>query len=248
MTERPATPFFGANWKMHKGPEAARRFGREFRELHAPDPGRTLVFFPPSISLPEFRRAIDGRDDLGLGVQDVHQEEEGAHTGAISAPMAAEAGARWGLAGHSERRREFGDPDERVARKVLRLLESGLRPVLCVGETLAEREEGRLGDVLERQLTAVLGALPAAARADLVYAYEPGRSASPEDAAGAHARAREVVAEATDADVAEAAVVLYGGSVKPHNASEILGAEGVDGALVGSASLDPESFAAICRS
>ena len=254
MTDRPATPFLGANWKMHKGPEEARRFGDTFRELHDPDPGRTVVFFPPSVSLPALREALGGRDDLEIGVQDVHEEREGAHTGAISAPMAAEAGAVWGLAGHSERRREFGDPDERIARKAARLLESGIRPMLCVGETLEEREEGRLGDVLSRQLSTVLESLPRASRAELVYAYEPvwaigtGRSARPEDAAEAHARVREVIAGATDAATAEGAVILYGGSVKPHNAGELLGADGVDGALVGSASLDPESFAAICRS
>ena len=254
MTDRPATPFLGANWKMHKGPEEARRFGEAFRELYARSPDRTVVFFPPSISLPALRDALGDRDDLGIGVQDVHEEVEGAHTGAISARMAAEAGAGWGLAGHSERRREFGDPDERIADKVARLLEAGIRPMLCVGETLEERESGRLGEVLSRQISAVLEALPPASRAELVYAYEPvwaigtGESARPEDAAEAHARVREVVAGAADAATAEAAVILYGGSVKPHNAGELLGAEGVDGALVGSASLDPESFAAICRS
>lgn len=252
MSERPETPFLGANWKMHKVPEEASAFGRTFRELHPPAADRTVVFFPPSISLPAFREAVQGRPDLEVGVQDVHQEEEGAHTGAISAAMAAAAGAAWGLAGHSERRREFGDPDERVARKVVRLFEAGLRPILCVGETLEERERGELGAVLERQVSAVLGPLSGPRRASLVYAYEPvwaigtGRSARPEDASEAHARIREVVASATDAATAEAAVILYGGSVKPHNASELLSAGGVDGALVGSASLDPESFAAIC--
>lgn len=252
MTERAATPFFGANWKMHKGPGEARDFARSFRELREPDPDRTVVFFPPSISLPAFREATQGRPDLEVGVQDVHQEEEGAHTGSISAAMAAEAGAAWGLAGHSERRREFGDPDELVARKVVRLLEAGIRPVLCVGETLEERDRGELGAVLERQVSVVLDPLPEARRRRLVYAYEPvwaigtGRSARPEDAAEAHACIREVIASATGLATADRSVILYGGSVKPDNAAELLAADGVNGALVGSASLDPESFAAIC--
>ncbi len=252
MSDRPATPFFGANWKMHKGPGEARRFAEAFARLYAARDDRTVVFFPPSVSLPAFREAVADRPDLGVGVQDVHQEVEGAHTGAVSADMVADAGARWGLAGHSERRREFGDSDERIARKTLRLLEAGLRPVLCVGETLEEREAGRLEEVLQRQVGSVLGALPAEDRRGLVYAYEPvwaigtGRSARPEDAAEAHATIRTAVAEAAGRDAAREAVVLYGGSVKPHNAAELLGADGVDGALVGSASLDPEAFAAIC--
>lgn len=252
MSDRPATPFFGANWKMHKGPTAARRFAESFTGLHGPREDRTVVFFPPSISLAAFREGVEGRTDLGLGVQDVHQEAEGAHTGAISARMAADAGARWALAGHSERRREFGDSDERVALKTLRLMDEGLRPILCVGETLEEREEGRLEEVLQRQVRAVLEALPAGERGTLVYAYEPvwaigtGRSARPEDASEAHGRIRDVVAGAAGATVAADAVILYGGSVKPDNAGELMAAEGVDGALVGSASLDPEAFAVIC--
>lgn len=252
MTEA-RRPYFGANWKMHKGPTGARDFVRRFRELHDPRPDASVVFFPPSISVPAFRDAADGRPDLELGVQDVHQETEGAHTSAISAPMAADAGAEWGLAGHSERRREFGDPDDRVARKTARLVEAGLEPVLCVGETLEEREAGRLEEVLRRQVSAVLEALSDDDRRRLTYAYEPvwaigtGRTAEPEDAAEAHGVVRAAVARHAGSEAAERAVVVYGGSVKPHNVDELLAAEGVDGALVGSASLDPEDFAAICR-
>lgn len=246
-------PYFGANWKMHKGPGDTRAFVEAFREEYRPREDRTVVFFPPSVSLPAFLQASRGRPDLVPGVQDVHQEREGAHTGAISAAMAADAGAVWGLAGHSERRREFGDPDDRVARKTLRLLESEIRPVLCVGETLEEREAGRLDEVLRRQVSAVLEALDEPARRRLVYAYEPvwaigtGRTAAPEDAEAAHRVVREALAEQADAGVAREAIVIYGGSVKPHNAEELLAAPGVDGALVGSASLDPGSFADICR-
>ncbi len=245
-------PCFGANWKMHKGPSATRDFVRRFREVHEPRPEASVVFFPPSVSLVPFRDAADGRPDLELGVQDVHQEEDGAHTGAVSARMAADAGAGWGLAGHSERRREFGDPDERIARKTARLLEADLLPVLCVGETLEQREEGRLEAVLRRQVSTVLASLAEEDRTRLVYAYEPvwaigtGRTADPADAAEAHAAVRASVEEHAGAGAAREAVVIYGGSVKPHNVEELLAADGVDGALVGSASLTPEDFAAIC--
>lgn len=251
MTEA-SKPFFGANWKMHKGPSETRRFVERFREIHDLRPDASVVFFPPSVSLPAFRDAADGRPDLEPGVQDVHQETSGAHTGAVSAPMAADAGAGWGLVGHSERRREFGDTDELVARKTEKLMEAGLRPILCVGETLEEREEGRLEAVLDRQVSAVLSELPERRRRSLVFAYEPvwaigtGRSASPDDAAGAHAVVRKAVADATDPGFGDSAVVIYGGSVKPHNVEELLAADAVDGALVGSASLEPDDFAAIC--
>ncbi len=176
-----------------------------------------------------------------------------AHTGAISASMAADAGARWGLAGHSERRREFGDGDDLVATKVVRLFEAGLRPVLCVGETLEEREAGRLEEVLARQLGAVLDEVEPSRRADLVYAYEPvwaigtGRTAQPEDASEAHALLRRHLARLTDEEAAAEAVILYGGSVKPRNVEGLLAAEGVDGALVGGASLEAAAFSEICR-
>ncbi|MFB6240395.1 MAG: triose-phosphate isomerase [Gemmatimonadota bacterium] len=240
------TPVYAANWKMHKGPSATRTFVRSFRD-------RYVVFFPPSISVPAFREDAEGRPDIGLGVQDVHHEREGAHTSAISAPMASDAGAGWGLAGHSERRREFGDSDETVAAKLARLAEEGIRPVLCVGETLEEREAGRLREVLSRQVRRGLAEVDDATRREVVFAYEPvwaigtGETAAPEDAGEAHGIVREAVRESTDPATAERAVILYGGSVKPHNARELLGTPGLDGVLVGSASLEPESFAEICR-
>ncbi len=245
-------PFFAANWKMHKGPGETRAFVERFCQLHRARPGATVVFFPPAISIPAFREATQGRDDLGVGIQDVHQEREGAHTGAISARMAATAGTTWGLAGHSERRREFGDDDERVGRKLRRLLEAGLRPVLCVGETLEEREEGRLYEVLSRQLGTALRELDPEERRAVSYAYEPvwaigtGRTARPEDAAEAHGILRKRIAHLTGEEASREVPILYGGSVKPSNIEELLAAEGVDGVLVGGASLDPQSFAAIC--
>ena len=245
------SPVFAANWKMSHGPAETAAFVARFRQRHTPRDDASVVVFPPAISLAAFAEASAGRPDLRFGVQDVHTEVAGAHTGAISAAMVPATGATWGLAGHSERRREFGDTDAMVARKLRRLLEAGLRPVLCVGETLEEREAGRLEPVLETQIQAALSGLDAAGRARLVYAYEPvwaigtGRTASPADAAEAHAlvRARLYGFEGCDPDRAR---ILYGGSVKATNIAQLLAAPGVDGVLVGGASLDPDSWAAIC--
>lgn len=244
-------PLFAANWKMHKGPRATTEFVGRFAAAHEPRADATVVFFPPAVSLSAFGVAAAGRPDLEYGIQDVHPESEGAHTGAVSAGMAAEAGAGWGLAGHSERRREFGDTDGVVARKLERLLEAALQPVLCVGETLEERESGRLEEVLSRQLGAAHERLADGARG-LVYAYEPvwaigtGRTASPEDASEAHEIVRDRIGAATDPETARGSLILYGGSAKPDNIEALLAAPGVDGVLVGGASLDPESFARIC--
>jgi triosephosphate isomerase len=248
----PATPLFAANWKMHLGPRDAERFAARFAGRYAPRSDRRVVFFPPAISLPAFVAAVAGRPDLQAGVQDVHEEVEGAHTGAISAPMAAQAGARWALAGHSERRREFGDDDDTVAAKTRRVLEAGLAPIVCIGETLDEREAGRLEEVLERQIRTVLAGLDAEDAERLSWAYEPvwaigtGRTASPADAEEAHGIVRTAIAAGAGSGVAGRAAILYGGSVKPANIEELMGAPGVDGVLVGGASLEPESFAEIC--
>lgn len=245
-----ARPLFAANWKMFKGPRETEAFVEEFASLYAARTDRRVAFFPPAISLEAFVRSSAGRPDLEAGIQDVHQDVEGAHTGAVSAVMAAEAGAGWALAGHSERRREFGDDDALVAAKTARILEAGLRPVVCIGETLEEREAGELRLVLDRQVREVLSTVPGTA---LTWAYEPvwaigtGRTASPADAEHAHEIVRGAIAEHGDAQLARSAHILYGGSVKPGNIAELMAAPGVDGVLVGGASLDPESFRAICE-
>lgn len=251
VSEMPS-PLFAANWKMHLGPSECSAFVARFAGLYGPRDDRRVVFFPPAVSIVTFVASATGREDLEVGVQDVHPEAEGAHTGAVSAPMAADAGARWGLAGHSERRREFGDSDELVGEKLARLLDSGIKPILCLGETLQEREEDRLYEVLSRQIGAALRELDASRRQALTYAYEPvwaigtGHTATPTDATEAHDILRKRIAHLTDEETAERATILYGGSVKPDNIDELLASDGVDGVLVGGASLDPESFAAIC--
>ena len=245
-------PLFAANWKMFKDPAETRQFLASFSEQYAPRADRRVVFFPPSISLPAFVEAAAGRPDLEIGAQDVHEEDSGAHTGSISARMVAGAGAGWSLAGHSERRREFGDDDALVAAKVRRIIAAGLKPIACVGETLEERESGRLGEILSRQTRAVLSAVDSERWSRLLWAYEPvwaigtGRTASPSDAAEAHGLLRAEIAGVCGDETGGRATILYGGSVKPGNIEELLAASGVDGVLVGGASLDPDSFAAIC--
>jgi triosephosphate isomerase len=244
-----AKPLFAANWKMFKGPRDTEEFVGRFAELYSANSDRRVAFFPPAISLEAFVQAAGQRPDLECGIQDVHEEVDGAHTGAVSASMAAQAGLTWALAGHSERRREFGDDDALVAAKVVRILDAGLNPIVCIGETLEEREAGMLSEVLERQIRAVLAAVDGE---HLTWAYEPvwaigtGLTASPEDAGDAHDIVREAIRGGGGGEVADLAVILYGGSVKPGNIEQLMAVPGVDGVLVGGASLDPEAFASIC--
>jgi triosephosphate isomerase (TIM) len=245
-------PVLAGNWKMHKGPKEAAAFLEAFAEQYQPREDRTVIFFPPAISLPAAAAALGDRRDILLGVQNAHWEAAGALTGEISTGMAADAGAAFVLAGHSERRHTFGETDEEVGRKAAAALGSGLVPVACVGEKLDERQAGRLEEVLLRQLDAILDAVPAEGSTRLVLAYEPvwaigtGVNATPQDAADAHAVIRRRLAQEYGDAAAASIPILYGGSVKPANAGELLAAEGVDGLLVGGASLDPEGFAAIC--
>ncbi|HEX2090964.1 MAG TPA: triose-phosphate isomerase [Longimicrobiaceae bacterium] len=245
-------PVLAGNWKMHKGPTETRAFFSAFLAQHPVRDDRTVIFFPPAISLQAAREAVRERPDIRLGVQDIYWERQGAFTGQISAPMAADAGAAFVLVGHSERRHVFGETSEQTARKVRAALDAGLTAVLCVGEILGERRSGRAEAVVREQLGAVLPTLDAGDAARLVIAYEPvwaigtGETATPWDAAAMHAEVRSRLGEAFGAERAEGVVILYGGSVKPDNAGELLAASDVDGVLVGGASLDPSGFAAIC--
>lgn len=240
-----------ANWKMHHGPGAVRDFFRRFSARSAPESVRVLVF-PANVSLSD--AAAAARPPVELGVQNVHWEKEGALTGETSAEMAKEAGAALALVGHSERRHLFGETDADTGRKAAAAARAGLAPVVCVGELLEERRAGRLRHVLARQLEAVAGPLAGAAgTTGFMVAYEPvwaigtGETATPRDAAEAH----EIVREALDGAVVPGGAanvpVLYGGSVNPGNARTLMSAPGVDGVLVGGASLAPESLAAIAE-
>jgi triosephosphate isomerase len=242
-------PVLAGNWKMNRGPREAMSFFDTFLARYRPHDDRTVLFFPPAISFAAAARATVDRPDIALGVQNVHWEQSGAFTGEIAAAMAAEAGARYVLAGHSERRHIFGETDEQVGRKAAAALAAGLIPLVCVGETLEQRRAGQLGEILLRQLAAATGPLSDDAAAMLVIAYEPvwaigtGVNATPADAADAHRIIRERLAQRFGQSAADAVPILYGGSVKPDNAAELLAAEGVDGLLVGGASLDPDGFA-----
>jgi triosephosphate isomerase (TIM) len=221
-----------ANWKMYKGPKETREFCESFR---APE-GAEAVLCPPFVSL---AAAIESGHTVFA--QNVHWAPEGAYTGEVSAPMLLELGVAGAIVGHSERRQYFGETDETVARRALAALEHGLRVIACVGESEEERESGQMELVLRIQVEAIADATGASEQ--LVIAYEPvwaigtGRTAAPEQAREAHGFIKTLLP----------VPVLYGGSVKPDNAAELLGQEGVDGALVGGASLDVESFTAICR-
>jgi triosephosphate isomerase (TIM) len=245
-------PVIAGNWKMHKGPRDTAAFFAAFLAEHDARTDRTVIFFPPTLSVAAAAAALRDRADIGLGVQNIHWESAGAFTGEVSASMAAQAGVRFILVGHSERRHTFGETDDEVGRKAAAALAAGLAAVICVGETLPEREAGQLRSVLLRQLDAALHALPAiSSTTDLLIAYEPvwaigtGINATPGDAAEAHGLIRDRLRERFGA-AADQVPILYGGSVKPDNAGELLAADGVDGLLVGGASLDPMGFAAVC--
>jgi triosephosphate isomerase len=223
------------NWKMYKGPAETAEFCVELRRREADFEGIDVAVCPPFTSLGVAVQVLAGTD-IAVAAQNVHWEADGAYTGEVSAPMLREIGVYGAIVGHSERRQFFGETDEGVAKRARGALDAGLSVIACVGETEAEREAGETDDVLRRQVSVL------EAEDNLVIAYEPvwaigtGKTATPETAQEAHALIKSML------DVP----VLYGGSVKPDNASELLGQPDVDGALVGGASLDVESFAAIC--
>ncbi|MES2123171.1 MAG: triose-phosphate isomerase [Gemmatimonadota bacterium] len=238
---------FAANWKMHLAPGEARTFLERFLSIDEPRAERSVMFFPPSVSLETVAGALRGHERTLAGAQDVHWEPKGAFTGAISVALARGAGAAAALVGHSERRHVFGETDAETNLKVRAVLDGGLLAMLCVGETLAQREAGDTTAVVTRQLQA--GLANVSPHADLVIAYEPvwaigtGRNATPADAATVHVAIRSVLG---NLGFPRDTRVLYGGSVKPENVGELLAEREIDGVLVGGASLDPDGWAAIC--
>jgi triosephosphate isomerase len=242
-----------ANWKMNLGPTAASAFIESYLSRYAARDDRTVILFPSAIAFSSARHAAEARPDIQFGVQNIHSAEKGAFTGETSAAMAKDAGARFVLIGHSERRHVFGETDAQSAEKMQRVVGQGLAPVLCVGEKIDEREAGATNQVVVRQLLAALEGLATSTAAELlslVVAYEPvwaigtGRTATPADASEAHAAIRTALREKAGA-ASDAIPILYGGSVTASNAAALLAEPGVDGLLVGGASLDPESWAAI---
>ena len=246
-------PVIAGNWKMNLGPREAQAFLRAFSLSPSSGPRPELLLFPPALSLAAALNARPREPRIEMGVQNVHWEGSGAFTGELSVPMAREAGATHALIGHSERRHLFGETDEEVGKKVAAVLEGGLSPVICVGETLQQRSAGRLEEVILGQLEAFLLVLQAHPGARVLLAYEPvwaigtGETATPLDASEAHGLLRRRLHSALGREWAERVSILYGGSVKPGNAASLLTASDVDGVLVGGASLDPASFQAIAE-
>jgi triosephosphate isomerase (TIM) len=243
------SPILAANWKMHKTTDETERFLAEFLPRVPDSAGPEVVICPPFTSL---KTAVEHcfQSRVRVAAQNMHEADEGAFTGEISAPMLLDLGVEGVILGHSERRQHFGETDEALARKVPAALGAGLEPILCVGENEAQRDAGETEDVLTRQVQADLAEVPEARLSEVVIAYEPiwaigtGRTATPEQAQEAIALIRGLIDARSDT-AAAAIRILYGGSVKPDNAAELISQPDVDGALVGGSSLDPADFAAI---
>lgn len=239
-----------ANWKMYKNPTQTRDFFRDFLPMVAGHTRDEIVVCPPYVDLHTAAEAAKG-SNVAIGGQDIYWKEEGAFTGEISPGMLLAAGCTHVIIGHSERRQYFGETDDTVNLKLKAALEAGLTPIVCVGEVLEEREAGLTEDVLRRQCLRAFHALSAKKAGPLVIAYEPvwaigtGKTATPQLASEAHLLIRGEAAKAFGQTRADELRILYGGSVKPENAKALMAEEEIDGALVGGASLDPKSFAAI---
>lgn len=248
----PRTKLIAANWKMHKTPAEAQAFCRDFLPLIQPFGKIEIVLCPPAVSIPATVAAVHG-SRVHVGGQNVHWERDGAFTGEISAPMLIDSGCSHAIIGHSERRQYFGETDSTVNKRLESALTSGLAPICCVGEVLEERQAGLTDEVLRRQCTVAFRGISGEKAARLTVAYEPvwaigtGHTATPEMAAAAHLTIRAEAAKAFGDVLAAKLRILYGGSVKPENAHDLMAQEEIDGALVGGASLDPRSFAAICK-
>mgnify|MGYP005844924629 CR=1 FL=1 len=246
------TPFVGGNWKMNTDRASGTALARAVAEGSAACEGVEVALFPPFPYLGAIADTLRG-SRVALGAQDLYHEKSGAFTGEVSAAMLLDCGASVVLTGHSERRHVIGESDDLVNRKTRAALDAGLTCVLCIGETLEQRERGETDAVNERQLRAGLAGIDADRATRLVIAYEPvwaigtGRNATPADAQDAHARVRAVLASVFSPQAAAAMRIIYGGSLKPENAEALLAQPDVDGGLVGGASLSATDFCAIVR-
>ena len=242
-------PVIAGNWKMYKTAGEAAAFVRDFLPLVSGVRGVEIVLAPPYPSIGAVARLLQG-SGIGVASQNVHFADEGAYTGEVSTRMLTEAGATHCIIGHSERRQYFAESDDAVNRKVRATLAAGLAPILCVGEMLPDREGGRTFDVVGRQIAGGSKEVPAALASRIIVAYEPvwaigtGKTATPAQAQEVHAFLRGRLKERWGG-AADSVRILYGGSVKPDNIAALMANEDIDGALVGGASLSPESFAKI---
>jgi triosephosphate isomerase (TIM) len=241
-----------ANWKMFKTPSEAKAFVDAFLPLVASHSRDEIALFPSPALLPTVIDAAKG-SNVSVGAQNVHFAEEGAYTGETSILQLKALGGTHTLIGHSERRQYFAETDDIVNKKLHTAIKHAIVPVVCVGEVLAEREAGKTASVLQTQVTGAFAGITPEAAAPIVIAYEPvwaigtGKTATPEMAADAHRIIRAEVAKLLGSDVAAKMRILYGGSVKPDNATALISQEEIDGALVGGASLKPDSFTAIVK-
>jgi triosephosphate isomerase len=241
-----------ANWKMYKTPDQARDFFRDFLPMIQNHDRDEIVLCPTYLAIDAAIQATKG-SSIAIGAQDLYWQQEGAFTGEICGSMLVAVGATHVIVGHSERRQYFGETDDTVNLKLKAALEAGLVPIVCVGEVLEEREAGLTDDVLRRQCLRAFNKVSAKKAAHMVVAYEPvwaigtGKTATPQLAADAHASIRAEAADSFGQEFADKLRILYGGSVKPENAHALMSEAEIDGALVGGASLDPKSFAAIVK-
>lgn len=242
-----------ANWKMNMTPSETAAFLDPFLKTFPEATSVDIVIAPPFVSLAKAAESITANPAVALSAQNMSHEASGAFTGETSAAMLKEVGCEYVILGHSERRSLYGEDDIVINKKVHATLAAGLKPILCIGESLEERDGGQLEFVLSQQLEGSLAGISAEQMADIVIAYEPvwaigtGRTATPEQAQETQAYVRSVLATLFGGDVAGATRIQYGGSVKPGNAAELIGQPDIDGFLVGGASLDPTSFAEIVK-
>jgi triosephosphate isomerase len=243
-----------ANWKMNLTQTEAESYLESFLpEMRAVNDVE-VVIIPPFTAIATLTGFSEKLPSVRIGAQNMHWEKSGAYTGEISATMLRALYVKYVVLGHSERRTLFGETDEIVNRKIKAALDAGLRPIFCIGETLRERDAGQVGQVLEKQLRAGLNGVGKMDFTEVIVAYEPiwaigtGRNASPQQAEEAHLFVRSILAELADQPTADRMRIIYGGSVKPENAEELMRQKNIDGALIGGASLDPRSFAEIIRS
>jgi len=240
-------PIIAGNWKMHKTLEEAKSFVKEVKSLVPPQDKVDSVICAPALFLGQLVELAEG-SELKIGAQNMHFEESGAYTGEISPVALADIGVDYVIIGHSERREMFAETDETVNKKVLAAFKHELTPIVCVGESLAEREAGKTNEIVGDQVKKALAGVDALAVKNIVIAYEPiwaigtGKSSSPEDANEVCAHIRGVIADIYSDDVANEVRIQYGGSVKPENIKDFLNQPEIDGALVGGASLEPRSF------
>jgi len=240
------------NWKLNLGPDEGAAFA-EILVQHLDEPiDCDIIVCPPYVTISAVSKVLQS-SRIELGAQNAHWEEAGAFTGEVAPSMLLTIGCRWVILGHSERRQLFGETDEGVNKRLLACLSAGLSPIVCVGETLAERDGGRVQEIVLGQIDRSLAGITAEQALATTLAYEPvwaigtGRTATPAQAEEVHAMIRQRLAQTFGEETAQQMRLQYGGSVKPDNAAELFGQENIDGGLIGGASLDAESFAAIVR-